>query len=256
MLRHWWEKVDPYDYTRPRIYIKRDLVDFYEFVEEFLESKRKLWVAIPGNKLTQDLGFGVEMGVVLSREHDILPIIITRKRPSEFYEEYKERLDELNEILEPYTIDSFERVIIYFTPKTWLEEVDKLRDILNEINCKMLLISDKSVRGYKGLERVSQKLEKVLGRKSFEAMLIKNPLLSIGELDEIGSLMIIGLVITLAVLETMAILRIIEELHLSYAAGLYIVILIISLILHVLTGIGKAVDLIHGVRLLYKLAKR
>lgn len=248
----YWEKVDPYNYTRPKIYTVGDEVNIEDFVDDFLRSKKRLWVIISENKLTQNLGFGVEVAVILGRDHNILPIMITRKDPTDFMNALKRRIQELNKVLAPYDTESFENVIIYFTPENLIKNVHKLKNILDNVDRKILLILDKAIRGRKGYEEVVNAFKDYFQEEEYEIVSIKNPLLSIGELDEIGSLIIIGFIAALIIAETLTFFHIIEQLHLAHTAGILLFLIIFSPIIHILTGIGKAIDLIHGFKLIYK----
>lgn len=87
-------------------------------------------------------------------------------------------------------------------------------------------------------------------------VIIKKLFLSIADFDEVASLFIIFMIGVLIISEFLVMLEIVHSIS-NVAIPALPLVLVLSIITHALTGIGKAVDLIHGVRALRRrLSKR
>mgnify|MGYP000330093949 CR=1 FL=1 len=231
-IRSW----DIEDYERPKIRMGGREVSFRMLLGEIASSKEKLWIILPKSRRTNEQLFLLDLAIGIYKHQEVLPIILIGG-VGEFEQELSQRMRVVEEAIHPLVLDKIQHMVIYY-PR---EGVDKgvIEDIANRIDRKIVVVVPKSDSGRLGKELGAFK----------NLVIIKKPFLSIADFDEVASLFIIFMIGVLIISEFLVMLEIVHSIS-NVAIPALPLVLVLSIITHALTGIGKAVDLIHGVRAL------
>lgn len=226
----------PQLYRRPRIYRNNNSISINTLINDIINSQDKLWVIIPKNRFTNPIGFGCELGIKLSRRHQILPIFIKDTPPENLINELNKKTNELKEEAGDI-VSRLNKIVIYYTQGNWITQLNHLLNAINNINQKIIIISTKKIKRSK-LGKINQ------------LVFIEN------------NIPIIELSFTLIMLAAIIIGDIISFIKHSELLippenkSIYIILLMLNIIVLLPLIIGKTIEFIHGLKIIKILISR